>query len=72
MFKKGYLDQPRVWVDFKRDEIFVVDANDVMLKLGTVRGAVFGDVFALEVLESYVERDGSKIQNLAVAGHWSM
>jgi hypothetical protein len=72
MFKKGYLDQPRVWVDFKRDEIFVVDADDVMLELGTVRGVYFGDVFTLEVLESHLEKDVGKIQNLAVAGHWSM
>jgi hypothetical protein len=75
MIKKGYLDQPRVWVDFKGDEIFVVDADEVMLELRTVRGLrgiYFGDVFALEVLESYMEKDVNKIQNLAVAGHWSM
>jgi hypothetical protein len=72
MFKKGYLDQPRVWVDFKRDEIFVVDQDKVILELGTVRGVVFGNVFALGVLESHVEKDVGKIQNLAVAGHWSM
>ena len=45
-----------------------MDANDVMLKLGTVRGAVFGDVFALEVLESYVERDGARSRTWLLRG----
>jgi hypothetical protein len=72
MFKKGYLDQPRVWVDFKRDQIFIVNADDILCELGTVHGVYFGDIFALEVFESHVERDVGKIQSLAVAGHWSM
>jgi hypothetical protein len=53
----------------------VVDADNVMPELRTARGrdgVYFGDVFPLEVLESYAEKDVGKIQNLAVAGHWSM
>jgi len=67
MFKASCLHRPRVWVDFKMDEIFVVGADDVMGDLRTVRG----DVFLLQILERHVRMDVERIQRLAVAEHWS-
>jgi hypothetical protein len=66
MFKASCLHRPRVWIDFKLDQIFVVGVDNVIGDLRTVRG----DVFLLQVLERHVRMDVERIQRLAVTGHW--